>query len=579
MNTSGKFMAAGIIAIAAATTGFAGDTIVQIEPIRSDRVSVQGFELLKDGEFEIEAIGFRSGYNDDLSAYGWLLDSKTRKPVWVMESDNTRRQGRKGLRKALKTISLVKGKYEIYYYASGRWSGNLKINGDDIIEFLGDLFKGDFDGDFDDYIDEFFIKISSTDSYKDFKLFEPDGMIEDALIQVNKVGDSEYIEKGFALDKPMKLRIYALSEYPNSYKIPVDHAWIVDAESGKKVWTMDRWNTDPAGGGSKNRYSDEKENFEKGKYLLYYVSDGSHSYDEFNVTPPYDPLNWGVTILAADKSDKKSFSTYTPEGRGDPLVDLARMRDDDFESQAFELKSEQSLRVVALGEYGSSSKDFVDYGWIENASTGRIVWEMTRRNTENAGGASKNRKFDGLVTLPKGYYKAHYITDGSHSYRDWNASAPYEPELWGLSIYPGKDFNKSKFKVLEESELKLSAEILGKMTGLRDNERRRSKFSIDKRTRIRIYAIGEGSRGEMYDYGWIENDKTGRTVWEMTWRNTDPAGGASKNRMFDDTLILDPGKYEVYFITDGSHSFNDWNSSKPRDPVNWGITVSKVEDF
>ncbi len=579
MITSRKLLAAAIFTILAVSTGRSGETIVEIDNVRSDRVNIQGFELLKGGEFEIEAVGFRSGYNDDLSAYGWLLDSETRKPVWVMENDNSRRKGRKGLRRSEKTISLEKGKYELYYYAAGRWSGNIKINGDDIIGFLGDLFKGNFRSDFDEFIDDFRVKISATDSFENFRLFEPDGMLEDALIQVNRVGDSEYLEKGFILAKPMKLRIYALCEYPNSYKTPVDHAWIVDAESGEKVWSMDRWNTDPAGGGSKNRYSDDEEKFEKGKYVLYYVTDGSHSYDDFNVAPPYDPLNWGVAIFAVNKADKKSFSAYTPEGRGEPLVDLTRMRDDDFASQAFELKNEQSLRVVAIGEYGSWSKDFVDYGWIENASTARIVWEMTRRNTENAGGASKNRMFDGLVTLPKGYYIAHYITDDSHSYRDWNASAPYEPRLWGLSIYPGKDFDSSKFKLLEESEVKRSADILVKMTGVRDNERRRSKFSIDKRSRIRIYAIGEGSRDEMYDYGWIENDKTGRTVWEMTWRNTDPAGGARKNRLFDDTIILDPGKYEVYFITDGSHSFNDWNSSKPRDPVNWGITISKVEEF
>jgi hypothetical protein len=342
---------------------------------------------------------------------------------------------------------------------------------------------------------------------------------------------------------------------------------------------MDRWNTDPAGGGQKNRYCDEKVKFKKGKYVLYYVTDDSHSYDEFNVLPPYDPVNWGVAVVAVDRADKGDFETFVPEGRGEPLISLTRIGDDDFDSQAFQLKSDQSLRVVAIGEYSGWGNDFVDYGWVENASTGRIVWEMTHRNTEHAGGASKNRKFEGLITLSKGYYIAHYITDDSHSYRDWNASAPYEPALWGLSIYAGKDFKESDFELLDESEVRLGAEILVKMTGLRDDMRKRSKFNLDERTRIRIYAIGEGSDDEMYDYGWIVNDMTNRSVWDMTWRNTEPAGGARKNRMYDDTIILDPGKYEVYFITDGSHSFNDWNAAKPRDPVNWGITISKVEEF
>jgi hypothetical protein len=81
----------------------------------------------------------------------------------------------------------------------------------------------------------------------------------------------------------------------------------------------------------------------------------------------------------------------------------------------------------------------------------------------------------------------------------------------------------------------------------------------------------------MYDFGWIDNDETGQTEWEMTWRNTDPAGGADKNRKFEGTIVLDPGTYEVNYITDGSHSFNDWNASHPRDPKSWGITVSLAE--
>ena len=579
MITSGKMLAGGLLAIFVTSTVLAGETIVKIDNIRSDRVYVKGFDLLKGGEFLIKGAGVRGPGSDDFIAYGWLLNSRTREPVWVMESGNTDRSGSKGFREADKKIALEKGKYELYYYAAGSWSGKINIGDENVFEFLGDLFSGNLNNDVEDYIDELYIEVRSTDSFKDFVLFDPDGTIEGALLQINKVGDSEYIEKGFTLSRPMEIRIYALCEYPSSYNEPVDHAWIMSAETGKKVWSMDRWNTDPAGGGQKNRSSNEKVKFEKGKYVLYYVTDDSHSFEEFNVTPPYDPLNWGVALIAVDDSDKNAFSTYVPEGRGEPLVDMTRMRDDEFVSQAFQLDSDQSVRVIALGEYSTWSKEFVDYGWIENASTGKMVWEMSYRNTEHAGGATKNRMFDGLVEFPKGYYIAHYTSDDSHSYRDWNESPPYEPALWGLSIYAGKDFNKSRFKLLDESEVKRGAEILVKMTGLHNDERERAEFALDNRTRVRIYAIGEGSREEMYDYGWIVDDNSGKSVWEMTWRNTGPAGGASKNRLYDETVILAPGNYEVYFVTDGSHSFNDWNAAKPRDPVNWGITISKVEEL
>ena len=32
---------------------------------------------------------------------------------------------------------------------------------------------------------------------------------------------------------------------------------------------------------------------------------------------------------------------------------------------------------------------------------------------------------------------------------------------------------------------------------------------------MRIFAIGEGQAGEMFDYGWIEDVDKGSRVWEM----------------------------------------------------------------
>ena len=70
----------------------------------------------------------------------------------------------------------------------------------------------------------------------------------------------------------------------------------------------------------------------------------------------------------------------------------------------------------------------------------------------------------------------------------------------------------------------------------------------------------------MDDYAWIEEAGTGRVVWEMTYRMTEHAGGAKKNRMFNDTIRLDKGEYVVYYETDGSHSYEDWNASPPTGP-------------
>jgi hypothetical protein len=562
----------GLCLIMVAAHGFTAEPIVKLDRISLKHLAYGGFSLTRGGDFVIKGVGLVSSHSDDFIAYGWLIDSATRKPIWVMDRQNTERKGREGLRQTDDTINLKAGKYELYYYAAPVWSGDIHIEGTDVFQFLGDLFDGNLDSDIEDNIDELNISVSPVNAgFHDFSTFIPDGGFSDALIRFNKVGDSKFLQQGFTIDKPMTIHIYGFSEHPSGDKTPVDYAWIMKADSHDKVWEMDRWNSDPAGGGRKNRVVDTDVNLEKGDYVLVYVSDDSHSWEGFNTMPPYDPLNWGVTLMASSQADRSAFHLFTPKGRGEALISLTRIGDDESVSQAFKLDKDMSIRILCLGEW---SGEFSDYGWIENASTGRTVWEMTYRNTVSAGGASKNRMFDGAITLSQGTYMAHYTSDDSHSYGDWNDSQPYEPEAWGISIYPGTDFDKTKFHVLKDDQMQISSNILIKMTGLGDDVNKRSKFTLSSQTKIRIYAVGEGDTDEMYDYGWIVNDRTGRTVWEMTWRNTEPAGGARKNRMFDDTVILEAGTYEVHFVTDGSHSFNDWNSARPRDPASWGITIS-----
>ena len=59
----------------------------------------------------------------------------------------------------------------------------------------------------------------------------------------------------------------------------------------------------------------------------------------------------------------------------------------------------------------------------------------------------------------------------------------------------------------------------------------------------------------------------------MTYNMTSHAGGGRKNRIYDGTIFLEAGKYEATFISDGSHSFEDWNDDPPNQPDKWGITI------
>jgi hypothetical protein len=200
---------------------------------------------------------------------------------------------------------------------------------------------------------------------------------------------------------------------------------------------------------------------------------------------------------------------------------------------------------------------------------------MEADESYGAGGASKNRMVDKVLHLPKGDYIAYYQTDGSHSYDDWNADPPFDPEHWGLTITgAGNDFDPSVVSPFnEESE----RGVIAQLVRVRDDEHLHKRFSISSRANVRVYAIGESDGDEMADYGWIENAETGERVWEMEYDHTSWAGGARKNRVFDKTITLDKGDYELHYRTDGSHAFNDWNDDPPDDRTHWGISVYRNE--
>lgn len=553
--------------------------LLEVNNIRQNKIYSIGFELLKPALLNIDAVGIQSRYSEDMNALAWIIDSQTRQPVWVMSASETDRvRGEKNLR-SISTQKLFKaGKYELYYYAGDFMFGSVSIRGTgDFFDFLSDLLGSKRYIEFDRLLEKCNVRISSSELDKsDIRVFPVDGEIDNAVIVVNKLGDSEYIQKAFHIERPIDLRIYSVYENPGGWDSPADYGWIIDAKTRVKIWETSRWNSRWAGGGEKNRKIDEVVHFEKGDYILFFVTDDSHSYPDFNIQPPYDPINWGITLALTNSADKANFSLQPLPEKKQALVEFTRVRNNEFFEQRFKITRDCAIYVYAIGEM-DSRKEFADYGWIQDAVSGRIVWEMTALNTEHAGGSRKNRMFDSEINLPAGEYTLFYVSDDSHSYDDWNDSPPFDPNSWGITLYPGKEYRAGDFVKISAADKTTGSNILVKMVGVKDDEHRRETFILKKQSRLHIYAIGEGDSDDMYDYGWIIDKLTGRSVWEMTWRNTEPAGGARKNRMFNDDIILDQGTYEVHYRSDGSHSFGDWNAPRPRDPYSWGITISIVE--
>ena len=527
----------------------------------------QGLTLNKDIRLKVEAWGASDKWGDEMLAYGWILDSETRRVVWELTTSNSSEERRRYNRSAKEEIKLRAGRYEIYYAVSprGTWDTSYKDFGD----FLEDLFDGFRGSKWRREARSWGIVLWADESDQDAVKLTDISRDEEVVVQLAPLGDDEFEKEGFSLRRESRIRIYAIGEGEDGEMS--DYGWIIDGATRETIWEMDYRDTRRAGGGEKNRMIDEEIVLPRGDYVVHFVTDGSHSSDDWNRLPPYDLHHWGITLwgVSGELKSDQVVKSYEPEEDRRVIVDMTRVGNDRFEKEGFTLKETTKIRIRCLGEFGSD-QHFADGGWILDANTRELVWEMTHRNSKRAGGASKNRMFDGIITLEPGEYEVNYITDDSHAYRRWNSGPPFDPEAWGITLWGiGDDFDSGSIVPYREED---DPNILVQLTRLGDHERARRRFELDKTARVRIYAIGEGDDDEMYDYGWIEDDR-GRRVWKMEYWDTEHAGGASKNRMINEVVRLRAGGYTVRYRSDGSHSFEDWNDTPPRDPDHWGITV------
>ena len=91
------------------------------------------------------------------------------------------------------------------------------------------------------------------------------------------------------------------------------------------------------------------------------------------------------------------------------------------------------LFIYALGEAKDSV--LVDYGWIENAATGEVVWKMMFENSVHGGGDPRNRKVVGNIHLPAGTYSLYFIYNESHQNGDWQGGPPERPFYYGITVF------------------------------------------------------------------------------------------------------------------------------------------------
>lgn len=587
-----------------------GDYLISnLSPTKENEFKYDYFSLSDSANLKIQ--GTSRAKNDKLIFYGWIFNRDLRKLVWIMNEKNRTTQLNNHTYKYEENIKLPPGNYKVCYNTFGKYvywvsPEDFKFN----FNFTPDFYRQDKDFEEDKFntLDENVSKIWKIDDFLESIIHDLKGVkkkiIEEkkykkkynndyqisviidenfsdlvvdkcdfkpknyTFVNFTRIENNARFQKGFTVKETTQFEIYAIGEILQDVR--ADFAWIVNYDTRDYLWEMKKETTMPFGGSSKNRGFRGYISLPKGNYVVYYSSDNSHSTDSWNANPPYDTDNWGVAI-SIDQTKKDLVLDFKTDSKK-PIIDITKVGDNEFITRGFSIKMPTKLWIYAIGEisYGEH-----DYAYIQRADTRETVWKMTKSNTFSAGGAEKNRIFDGIISLEKGDYLVNYLSDGSHSFGNgWNDTQPNDPASWGIKIYTvGEKQDYSEIEVFSEYK---PAYIFAQISKVTNDAFLQAKFNLKNETSVRIYAIGEGQSGEMYDYGWIENAK-GLRVWSMEYKETSWAGGARKNRSINKTLTLPEGSYTLVYKSDDSHSYRDWNASPPNDPNSWGIFVASTK--
>jgi len=369
--------------------------------------------------------------------------------------------------------------------------------------------------------------------------------------------------------------------------------WILDAESREVVWSGR--DADDISEEESLLYISAHPVFKPGNYEVYYSSfptywkrhkrsswwdkwkqrffDSEKKEDLFN---QYQKVwhEFQISVRGSGRAFQKSDIDILRRGFNQTVVvSLTDVGDSDIVRQGFRVKQPLDLRIYSIGE---ALKDGTyDYGWISNIDTRELVWKLSWQESEPAGGAFKNRKVKKRIHLPEGRYEACYVTDNLHSGYGWNSAPPFDPDFWGLTIGVAEQNQKKNIELIDLNTP--DDNVFMKLTGLGDNDFKSLGFTCKKDVDLRIYAIGEGSGGRMYDYCWIVDSMNRDKVWEMVFQNSKHAGGSIKNRMFNEVVAFKQGNYMIYCVTDENHSTQDWNAAPPYAPENWGLSILTVD--
>jgi hypothetical protein len=278
------------------------------------------------------------------------------------------------------------------------------------------------------------------------------------------------------------------------------------------------------------------------------------------------------------------------------LVNISEVYAEEIQVAGFTLSSEQNISIEAVTIAPRRNyRDFhFSYAWILNSDSRELVWELSDAEMEDRNRYKATHEDE--IELEAGTYEVYYSTYPHFNFDDdfyyhwgargffsgiFNAIFDDDDDKYGYfeDLYDELYFNVNGTGTalsaddIKERQEALMDEAFIAFTSLRDDEFEEQVFKITSPVELNVYALGEARRDGDYDFGAIINLKTRERVWSLTYRHSDNAGGARKNRVAREVIKLEPGVYKALYVTDDSHSYRRWNTGPPFDPSFWGMTI------
>ncbi|MDA0875658.1 MAG: hypothetical protein O3C45_11445, partial [Bacteroidetes bacterium] len=347
-------------------------------------------------------------------------------------------------------------------------------------------------------------------------------------------------------------------------------AWILDRGSNEPVW---RSSADGVKREGVRALVDDSLRLDPGLYSAYLSTYGpdDRSHDQgsaFGLKPHWTNYAsfWHLDLRAPEGTVDVERSVPTPSGGRNALF---RMPLRDRGNQRVMLHAEGPATLRLQGGITRCNSRCDDMS-VRSLTTGQVIWTLDQADAVPAGGSPINHWVDTEIPLPDGVFE-FVVQTGGHPGR-WSENPPWQPDDFVLTLEPT---GSGQVSLVDPWN---SGQPLVDHTGLGDDALVETRIETSDSLDIIVYGLGElRPNAQRYDWGWIESEATGEKVWEMSWENSSPAGGDSDNRQTMAILTLPPGRYLAGFRTDGSHSYRDFNRSRPEHPERWGMAIFTLD--